>query len=93
VFLPVRATTADENAVEAALRATPDVVSVRKIARAEAKKVFECLFAHEPDLTRSVDAASLPVSFRVEVREGTNLDRLVRALESVPGVDEVVTYD
>jgi len=93
VFLPVHATPADEDAVEAALRATPQVKTVHKIDRKEAKKVFDCLFSNEPNLTKKTDAESLPVSFRVEVRHGTDLGRLVRSLESLPGVDAVERHD
>jgi cell division protein FtsX len=93
VFLEVRATPADEKVVAAALRETPQVKAIRKINRNEAKRVFNCLFSDDPNLTKNVDAESLPVSFRVEVRNGTNLHKLARMLGSITSVDSVEIHD
>jgi cell division protein FtsX len=90
VFLTVKATAADEAAVEAALQAMPDVVGVHEVTRSEAKTVFDCLFADDPHLTKSVDPDSLPVSFRLAVRPGADVRALASSAELLHGVDEAV---
>jgi cell division protein FtsX len=89
VFMVVNSTPSQEQAVADALAATVGVDSVRRIGHDEAKTIFDCLFADEPDLVASTTPEQLPVSFQLDLANGGALARVLRTISDMPGVDEI----
>ena len=93
IFMNVDATDGQVQAVQRQLSNDPDVRSFRYLTKQDALKEFRRLFRDQPDLVNSVDAASLPSSFRVAPVRAELTQVVADRFESQPGVDEVKTAE
>ncbi|MFM7271916.1 MAG: permease-like cell division protein FtsX [Actinomycetes bacterium] len=93
IFMNVDATDGQVQAVQRQLANDPDVRSSRYLTKEDALKEFRRLFRDQPDLVNSVDAASLPSSFRVAPVRAELTQVVADRFESQPGVDEVKTAE
>jgi len=93
IFMNVDATDGQVQAVQRQLSNDPDVRSYRYLTKEDALKEFRRLFRDQPDLVNSVDAASLPSSFRVAPVRAELTQVVADRFESQPGVDEVKTAE
>ena len=93
IFMNVDATDGQVQAVQRQLANDPDVRSYRYLTKEDALKEFRRLFRDQPDLVNSVDAASLPSSFRVAPVRAELTQVVADRFESQPGVDEVKTAE
>jgi dienelactone hydrolase len=76
-----------------ALAADAEITSVRPVGVEEQLQVFRCEFADRPDLLADIVPGALPFSYRVTVAPGTNVERFVTDLETLPPVDSVEPGD
>jgi cell division transport system permease protein len=93
IFMNVDATDGQVQAVQRQLSNDPDVRSYRYLTKQDALEEFRRLFRDQPDLVNSVDAASLPSSFRVAPVRAELTQVVADRFESQPGVDEVKTAE
>lgn len=93
IFMNVDATDGQVQAVQRQLSNDPDVRTSRYLTKEDALKEFRRLFRDQPDLVNSVDAASLPSSFRVAPVRAELTQVVADRFESQPGVDEVKTAE
>jgi FtsX extracellular domain len=91
VFMRVRATPRQLDALRAAIDHDPDVTKFTFVSHQAALAEFKKLFADQPVLITNTTASQLPESFRLVVRDGGSLDDLARRYRALPGVDEVTT--
>ena len=90
VFLRDSATTAQKNAIEAKLKASPEVETVSYETKAEAYKRFKKLFAEQPTLVNQTPAGDLPASFRVKLKNPEHYPIIAREFpNNKHGVDVV----
>jgi cell division transport system permease protein len=91
VYLALDAGEADAKRVGDALRATPDVSSVRFIPRAEALAELQST-THLAELLASLDRNPLPDAFtvRMRTRDGARIGAVRSAWSALPKVDQVV---
>jgi len=88
IFMKVNATPAEEDAVADALARIGGIASVKRLSHEDAKAAFDCLFADDPRLAGAT-AAELPVSFRLEFDDPTALERVLRTIYPMSGVDTI----
>jgi cell division protein FtsX len=93
IFMTVRATDAAIAHVRGVLAKLAVARSVRYLDKAAAYAEFKRIFRDSPDLVRNVSPAALPVSFRVDVDRRADRETVRRAVESLPGVDQIVMRD
>ncbi|MFM8972798.1 MAG: cell division protein FtsX, partial [Actinomycetota bacterium] len=91
IFMKVDASDAQVAAVQRQLANDAEVRDYRYLTKDDALKEFRRLFRDQPDLVNSVDAASLPSSFRVAPIEAELTQTVADRFQSQPGVDEVKT--
>ena len=89
VFMIVNATAQQEAAVESALLGLRGVDSVQRVSHEQAKALFDCLFADDPETVADTAAVDLPVSFRVDVASWSAVQRLLGTIADMPGVDDI----
>jgi cell division transport system permease protein len=82
-------TDAQRVALEADLRAMPEVERVFYESQQDAFEHFQEQFADSPDLVENVTADVLPESFRVKLDDPTQFAVVARAFQGRPGVEEV----
>lgn len=86
VFMASGATRSQTAAARDALRRSKDVLRLDFIKREEAYRRFRRMFRDQPDLVGTTSAAGLPRSFLVELRDGADRRRFLRAVQRIPGV-------
>lgn len=91
IFMQVRATPHQVEALRAAIEHDPDVARFTFISHRAALGEFKKLFADHPELIKSTTASQLPESFELVVRDGASLDDLAPRYWALPGVDVVNT--
>jgi hypothetical protein len=93
VFMQVKATPAETDAVHAALDQDPDVVRATYVTHQDAFNEFKRLFADQPRLIQSEapDGSGLPESFQLVLREGASTSGLTTRYDQLSGVDQVIT--
>jgi cell division transport system permease protein len=91
VFMNVKATQDQINAVGAKLSADPNVKHVEHFDHQRAFEEFQKIFRRNPDITRDITAADLPESFRVAPKRAELTDTVKAEFQTQPGVKEVTT--
>jgi cell division protein FtsX len=91
VFLTLRATPAETDALRTVIRRSPMVDTFTYLTRADALRLFRQLFADQPELVATTTADQLPASFPVTLHDPGDRERFARTLERRAGVDEVRT--
>jgi cell division transport system permease protein len=91
IFMNVKATDGEVNALNRALRDDRDVRSFRFLTKEDAYKEFTRLFHDQPDLVQTTDASALPSSFRVAPAKAELTETVAARYSAQPGVDEVKT--
>jgi hypothetical protein len=91
IFMEVKATDAQVLAVKTDLAHEPDVTKITFLDHQAAYREFKKLFADQPVLIQDETPASLPESFRIELRTGLPTSGLLGRLEHLPGVTQVNT--
>ena len=76
-------------ALEADLRAMPEVDEVYYESQQDAYELFQEQFSDSPDLVENVTADVLPESFRVKLDDPTQFQVVAEAFVGRPGVEEV----
>jgi len=91
LFMTVRATQHETQAVEAELKNDPDVVKFQFLDHIDAYNEFKRLFADQPQLIQSepADGSGLPESFRLDLRDGASPETVAARYRDLPGVDTV----
>ena len=89
VFLATDISSSDREAIEADLRALPEVKSVVYEDKQEAFERFTRLFANQPDLLENVTPGALPESFRVELHDPNDFQVVADSIDGRPGVERV----
>jgi cell division transport system permease protein len=85
-----QAVTDDQRAaLEADLRAMPEVDEVFYESQQDAYELFQEQFSDSPDLVENVTADVLPESFRVKLDDPTQFQVVAEAFVGRPGVEEV----
>ena len=85
-----QAVTDDQRAaLEADLRAMPEVDEVYYESQQDAYELFQEQFSDSPDLVENVTADVLPESFRVKLDDPTQFQVVAEAFVGRPGVEEV----
>ncbi len=91
IFMQVKASQSQTDAVEAQLKANPSVKSYRFLTHQDAYNEFKRLFRDQPALVASESPAALPTSYRV-VPKSPQLTRTIGdEFQNVPGVDQINT--
>ncbi|MDF5755938.1 permease-like cell division protein FtsX [Spongiactinospora sp. TRM90649] len=80
------ATPEEVEALEAALRALPQVREVAYQSKEEAYAQFRAVYSGEPDLADAVRVSDMPRSFNVWMRPGVDWGTAMRSAMSAPGV-------
>jgi hypothetical protein len=93
VFLKVPATAAQADVVRTALHADPEILSVRYVSKADAYAIFKKDFADQAALVESTRPSDLPESFRIFVKPGRSVAKIVQRYKHFAGVDIVITPD
>jgi hypothetical protein len=91
VFMQVKATAAQVDAVRERLGSDPDVASFQYLSHDDAYDEFKRLFADQPKLVQSESPASLPESFRITLRENATPAGVEQRVRTLSGVDQVNT--
>jgi cell division transport system permease protein len=91
IFMTVDATPQQVKDVDTALRADPNVKTIRYLDKNAALKEYERIFRRNPDLLGTVTAKDLPASFRVAPKKAELTNVVEGAFESQPGVESVET--
>ena len=92
IFMKVRATAAQAQAVQARLDRDPDVTTFRYLDHEAAYEEFKRLFADQPVLVQGEkpDGSGLPESFRLDLRDGASPAAIAARFRDLPGVDQVI---
>lgn len=93
VYLKREATPAEVDAIEKALRASADVIAVRRVSSEDARR--EVAGAAGDPLLEALPAEAFPASLEVSVQSGTATERvqqLASQLAVLPAVEGVETY-
>ena len=69
----------------------PEVAKVDFVSKEMAYAEYKQMFKNSPQLVQNVDPAALPASFRVKLKDPSQVDAVRVRVEGRPGVDEV-TY-
>jgi cell division protein FtsX len=88
IFMQVKASASEIEAVNARLHADPNVASFLFQSHADAFREFKKLFADQPDLIKNTTADALPTSFLVTLRNPTTAIAFENRYASSPGVDD-----
>jgi FtsX-like permease family protein len=93
IFMRVKATSAQDEAVLAMLRHDPRVTSTQYLNHQDAYNEFFRLFSDRPDLIHAEprDGSGLPASFRLVLHPGVAPQAIEHDYGNVPGVDMVST--
>jgi len=91
VFMTVKATTQQIDAVEKNLKDDVNVKSFRHLTKADAYSEFKRIFRRNPDLVNSIRAEDLPESFRVVPKKAELTDVVKGEFRTQQGVDSVTT--
>jgi cell division transport system permease protein len=91
VFMRVNASDAQIQGVDAALRADPNVKHFRYLDKEAAYQEFLRIFRRNPDITRDINAADLPPSFRVAPKRAELTNVVKGEFETQQGVQDVTT--
>jgi hypothetical protein len=91
IFMQVKATAEQTDAVDERLRRDDRVSDIRFLDHAAAYQEFRRLFADQPDLVNSErpDGRGLPESFRVTLAEDVSPETVADAYGTMPGVETV----
>jgi cell division transport system permease protein len=90
VFLQDNVTTAQKSAIQAKLKASPEVQTFSYETKAEAYKRFKKLFAEQPALVNTTPSGDLPASFRVKLKNPEHYPIIAREFPGgKAGVDVV----
>jgi cell division transport system permease protein len=93
IFMNVKSTQGQIEAMNRALKADKDVRSFRYLTKQDAYTEFKKLFQDQPDLVRTTDAEALPPSFRVAPEKAELTQTVAERYQASPGVDEVKTAE
>lgn len=93
VFMNVKATQGQIEAMNRALKADKDVRSFRYLTKQDAYNEFKNLFQDQPDLVRTTTPDALPPSFRVAPQRAELTQTVAQRYQASPGVDEVKTAE
>ena len=91
IFMQVKASQAQINAVNAQLKSDPNVKSFHFLTQQDAKKEFDQLFADQPVLVENEPASGLPTSFRVVPIKPQLTSVIANEFQNVPGVNVINT--
>jgi len=91
IFMQVKATDTQTNAVTAQLKSDPNVKSFRFLTHQDAYNEFKKLFADQPVLVENETPAGLPTSFRVVPIKPQLTSVIAGEFQNVPGVSAVNT--
>ena len=91
IFMQVKASQAQIDAVSAQLKADPNVKSQRFLDHDAAYAEFKKLFADQPVLVENETPAGLPTSFRVVPVKPEFTTVIGNSFQNVPGVDQINT--
>jgi cell division transport system permease protein len=89
IFMTVDATGRQIDDVRSALGSDAAVKSFTFLDKSAAFAEFKRIFRKDPDLTRNVDANSLPTSFRIVPRRAELSNSIQRRYQTQPAVDTV----
>jgi cell division transport system permease protein len=93
IFMNVKATQGQIEAMNRALKADKDVRSFRYLTKQDAYNEFKNLFRDQPDLVRTTTPDALPPSFRVAPSRAELTQTVAERYQASPGVDEVKTAE
>lgn len=93
IFMNVRATGGQEDALNRALENDKDVRSFKFLTKEDAYAEFKRLFRDQPDLVQTTDPSALPSSFRVAPTKAELTKTVAERYQAQPGVDEVKTAE
>jgi cell division transport system permease protein len=93
IFMRVKATQGQTDALNRALANDRDVKRFRYINKEEAYRQFKKLFSDQPDLVATTGPEDLPPSFRVAPQRAELTATVADRYETHPGVDEVKTAE
>lgn len=91
VFLVPEASSADRDAIRAAIAADPAVGQAWWRSQQDAYEEFRCLFIDNPEMIESVTPAILPTSFDVALVDGADPVAFEARMRANASVSEVVT--
>jgi cell division transport system permease protein len=91
VFMTVKATQQQIDAVEKNLKDDVNVKSFRHLTKADAYSEFKRIFRRNPDLVNSIRAQDLPESFRVVPKRAELTEVVKGEFRTQQGVDSVTT--
>ena len=92
IFMDVKASRAQIEALNVAVRQDPDVASYTFVTKQDAYREFKRLFSDQPALVRNTAAKALPASFRISVRDGAEPSIVAARYGHAPAVDTVINY-
>lgn len=87
LFLEMDVTERQRSSLLEQLRKDPRLVGVFHETPEVALMGFRTLLAQRPDLTYGVDETAMPESFRLDVREATDVPSVISSYQNAPGVD------
>jgi FtsX extracellular domain len=90
VFLKLKTSNLQANAIRARIEADPSVGSFRYVSQADAYAIFTKDFADQPALVQSTKPTDLPASFRIDVSAGVSLETTAQRYRQLDGVAIVV---
>jgi cell division transport system permease protein len=93
VFMNVRATQGQIQALNRSLANDKDVRSYRYLDKQAAYEEFKRLFSDQPDLVQTTDPEALPASYRVAPEKAELTETVSERYKTHPGVDEVKTAE
>ena len=91
IFLSATITQEQKDALKNQLDSDPQIRTVTFESRDEAFRRFKELFADSPDLVNNVKPESLPESYRVQLNDPTQADKIDTKYKDSPGVYRVST--
>jgi cell division transport system permease protein len=93
IFMNVRATQGQIEALNRSLANDKDVRSYRYLDKQAAYEEFKRLFSDQPDLVQTTDPEALPASYRVAPEKAELTETVSERYKTHPGVDEVKTAE
>jgi hypothetical protein len=90
VFLKLKTSNLQANAIRARIEADPSVGSFRYVSQADAYAIFTKDFADQPALVQSTKPTDLPASFRIDVSAGVSLETTAQRYRQLDGVAIVI---
>ena len=91
VFMRNPETSAQVDAVRAAIASDRSVNSIRFLDHKAAYAEFRSIFAKQPDLLEATKPSDLPESFQITLKDPASVDVFTNRYRSIPGVDQVIT--